>query len=153
MSNATFVIKVQSGQKGERGFTGLTPQLTVANTITGEPNTTANVTIAGTAENPALTFTIPIGRPFDIAAKYSSISDLTSNTNPIPSGYNPELFDLAIIQSNVEDEDNARLYLYDENPAPGKGGWTFISDLSGATGPRRNIRWKEVNNETTSILQ
>jgi hypothetical protein len=123
MPNTLLIkIKVDTGARGPRGLTGLTPQLSVANTITGAPNTNAGVTIAGAAENPALTFTIPIGRPFDIAAKYSSISDLTSNTNPIPSSYDPELFDLAIIQSNVEDENNARLYIYDENPTQGKGG-------------------------------
>ena len=119
MSNATFVIKVQSGQ---RGLTGLTPQLTLAATITGEPNTAANVTIAGTAENPELTFTIPRGAPLEIAATYASINDLVTNTNPSPSGYTPTLFDLAVIQSNTEDSDNARLYVYNENPTPGKGG-------------------------------
>lgn len=142
-------IKVESGQKGERGLTGLTPQLTVIDTITGAPNTNADVVISGTAENPELTFTIPQGRPFDIAARYQSINDLTTNTNPIPSGYTPEEFDLAIIQSNVEDEDNARLYIFDNNPTPGKGGWTFVSDLSGATGPLRELRFRP----GTSILE
>jgi hypothetical protein len=54
-------IKVESGQKGERGVIGLTPQLTVAQTNTGNPGTNAEVSIAGTAENPSLTFTIPRG--------------------------------------------------------------------------------------------
>jgi hypothetical protein len=114
MSNATFIIKVQSGQKGERGLIGLTPQLTVTNTITGAPNTNALVAISGTAENPGLTFTIPRGTPFEIAAEYPSVVDLTNGTNPIPVGYTPTLFDLAIITSTVEDPENARLYIYDE---------------------------------------
>jgi len=151
-NNLLMKIKVETGAQGPRGLTGLTPQLSVANTITGEPNTNANVTIAGTAENPALTFTIPIGRPFEIAAEYPTVSDLENNTNPVPSGYIPENFDLAIITSDqgVEDPDNAKLYIYDSGPI---GGWSFVSDLSGATGPRRNLRWKEVEGQTTSILQ
>ena len=123
MSNRLLMkIKVETGARGPIGLTGLTPQLFVENTITGAPNTNASVSIAGTAENPGLTFTIPRGTPFDIAAKYESIADLVSNINPNPVGYEPTLFDLAIIQSNVEDEDNARLYIFDDNPAPGKGG-------------------------------
>jgi hypothetical protein len=110
------------GPQGDTGPIGPTPQLTVVDTITGAPDTSASVVLSGTAENPGLTFTIPTGRPFDIAARYESISDLTTNTNPNPSGYVPEEFDLAIIQSNVEDEDNARLYIFDNNPTPGKGG-------------------------------
>lgn len=146
-------VKVESGARGPQGPIGVTPQLTVVDTITGAPNTSANVVLSGTAENPGLTFTIPRGTPFDIAAKYESIADLVSNINPNPEEYQPTLFDLAIIQSNVEDEDNARLYIFDDNDRVGKGGWTFISDLSGATGPRRNLRWKVVNGETTSILE
>jgi hypothetical protein len=117
-------VKIESGARGPKGDIGLTPQLNVINTITGAPDTPASVTIDSnsTAENPGLIFTIPTGRPFDIAARYNSVSDLISNTNPNPSGYEKELFDLAIIQSNVEDEDNARLYIYDENPTQGKGG-------------------------------
>lgn len=120
-------VDVDAGQVGPIGPIGLTPQLTVVDTITGAPNTNANVVISGTAANPGLTFTIPQGRPFTLAVKYGSIEDLVSNENPIlPAGvdppYVPTLFDLAIIQSNVEDEDNARLYIYDENPDPLKGG-------------------------------
>lgn len=115
-------VKVESGARGPKGDLGTTPQLTVIDTITGAPNTSANVVLSGTAENPELTFTIPQGRPFDVAVRYGSIDDLVSNINPNPGGYEPTLFDLAIIQSNVEDEDNARLYIYDENPTPGKGG-------------------------------
>jgi len=152
MSNATFIIKVQSGQKGERGLTGLTPQLTVVDTITGAPNTNANVSIAGTAENRELTFTIPQGRPFIVEVEYPTITDLENNTNPNPTVYTPNLFDLAIIVSDqgAEDPDNAKLYIFDNGPV---GGWSFVSDLSGATGPRRELRWKPDNGGTTSVLQ
>jgi hypothetical protein len=124
LNEALFKINIDAGQVGPTGPIGLTPQLFVENTITGAPDTPASVSIDpnSTAENPGLIFTIPTGRPFDIAARYNSVSDLISNTNPNPSGYNKELFDLAIIQSNVENEDNARLYIFDNNPTPGKGG-------------------------------
>jgi len=128
-------IKVESGQKGERGLIGPTPQLTVSQTITGAPNTNADVTISGTPENPALTFTIPQGRPFIVEVEYPTINDLENNTNSTPIGYTPTLFDLAIIVSNqgVEDPDNAKLYIFDNGPI---GGWSFVSDLSGAQGEK-----------------
>lgn len=133
-----LLISVKIQGSSIRGPIGLTPDLTVASTITGAPNTNASVSIAGTAENPSLTFTVPRGAPFDIAVKYNSFEDLVSNTDPNPEGYEPLLFDLAIIQSDVEDEDNAKLYIYDDNDRVGKGGWTFISDLSGAQGNTGN---------------
>lgn len=148
-----YKINISSGATGPKGDIGVTPNLTVDNTITGAPYTNANVSISGTAENPALTFTIPQGNPFVIAAEYPTITDLENNTNPTPSGYTPSNFDFAIITSatGVEDEDNAKLYIYDQGPI---GGWTFVSDLSGATGPRRELRWKpDGEGGITSTLQ
>lgn len=129
-----FNINIESGQVGPTGPIGITPQLTVVNTITGAPNTNADVVLSGTAENPQLTFTIPQGRPFIVEVEYPSITDLENNTNSNPSPYTPTLFDLAIIVSNqgAEDPDNAKLYIRDGGPI---GGWSFVSDLSGATGP------------------
>lgn len=135
-------VKVQSGA---RGPIGLTPELTIADTITGQAGTSANVSISGTA----LTFTIPQGNPFIIAAEYESVDDLSSNTPVvIPSDYSPELFDFVIINTgSVEDVENAQLYIYDgEGP---EGGFTFVSDLSGATGPTRELRFRP----GTSILE
>lgn len=147
-----FNINIEAGQVGPTGPIGITPQLTVVNTITGAPNTNADVVLSGTAENPQLTFTIPQGRPFIVEVEYPSITDLENNTNSNPSPYTPTLFDLAIIVSNqgAEDPDNAKLYIRDGGPI---GGWSFVSDLSGATGPRRELRWKPDNGGTTSILQ
>jgi hypothetical protein len=144
-----FKINVASGQTGPTGPIGLTPQLTVVDTITGAPNTDANVVLGGTAENPTLTFTIPQGRPFIVEVEYPTINDLENNTNPTPSSYEPNLFDLAIIVSDqgVEDLDNAKLFIRD-----GIGpfsGWSFVSDLSGATGPVREVRFRP----ETSILE
>jgi hypothetical protein len=112
--------------------------INVVETITGAPFTDADVTVDGTS----FTFTVPRGNPFYISVEYPSVDDLIAGTNSIPSDYVKELFDLAIITSNVEDQDNAKLYIYDEGPNEIGGGWSFISDLSGATGPMRPLRWK-----------
>lgn len=106
--------------------------ISVNSTTTGAPGTNASVSVTGTSFD----FTIPRGDPFEIAVEYPSIADLTANTNPTPSGYTPSNFDLAIITSNVEDADNAKLYIYNGSS------WDFVSDMSGATGPMRPIRWK-----------
>jgi hypothetical protein len=118
-NEALFKINVTAGQIGP---IGITPQLSVASTITGDPNTNASVTISGTAENPALSFVIPRGTPFDIAVEYPTVDDLVANTNSTPTSYTPTLFDLALIQSNVEDADNAKLYIFDGNQISGSGG-------------------------------
>lgn len=153
--SSTYEINVNSGATGPKGDTGATPQLTVDNTITGAPYTDANVTIGGPPENRALTFTIPQGNPFVIAAEYESVADLSlgQNANVTPSGYIPELFDFVIINTgSVENEENAQLYIYDGEGS--KGGFTFVSDLSGATGPRRELRWKpDGSGGVTSIIQ
>jgi hypothetical protein len=110
--------------------------ISVNSTITGEPGTEAAVTVDGTSFN----FVIPRGKPFIISAEYASVADLSSETpNVIPNNYIPELFDLVIINTgSVEDDENSQLYIYDgEGP---EGGFTFISDLSGATGPARAIQ-------------
>lgn len=148
-----FNINIAAGQAGPIGPTGLTPQITIDNTITGGPYTNAEVSISGTAENPALTFIIPQGNPFVIAVEYPTINDLENNTNSIPTSYVPSNFDFAIITSDqgVEDPDNAKLFIFDDGPF---GGWSFVSDLSGATGPRRELRWKpDGQGGLLSILQ
>jgi hypothetical protein len=86
--------------------------INVVETITGAPFTDADVTVDGTS----FTFTIPRGNPFYISVEYPSVNDLIAGTNAIPSNYVKELFDLAIITSNVEESDNAELYIYDEGP-------------------------------------
>lgn len=65
------------------------------------------------------------GDPFAIAKIYSSLSALTSDTNP--SGISAGQF-AVISTGNVNDEDNAKLYLWTGSA------WTFITDMSGAEG-------------------
>lgn len=110
--------------------------ITVNSTTTGAPGTDASVTVDGTAFD----FVIPRGEPFTIAAKYASVADLSSETPTVdPSDYEPSLFDLVMVDTgSVEDDENARLYIYD---GVGQyGGFTFVSDMSGATGPARDIQ-------------
>ena len=111
-------------------------EISVNSTTTGAPGTEASVTVDGNSFD----FVIPRGQPFTISAEYASVADLSSETpSVIPEGYEPELFDLVIINTaSVEDEENARLYIYDEEGPD--GGFTFISDLSGATGPVRGLQ-------------
>ena len=105
--------------------------ISVNSTTTGAPGTDAAVTVDGTSFD----FVIPRGEPFTIAAEYASVADLSSETPSVePSDYEPSLFDLVLIDTgSIEDEENARLYIYDGIGAD--GGFTFVSDLSGATGP------------------
>lgn len=112
--------------------------IAVDDTITVNYDEAASVEVTGTS----FTFRIPRGAPFVIAAEYASVADLSSETpTVIPSNYTPVLFDLVIINTgSVENEENAQLYIYDEQGS--FGGFTFVSDLSGATGPKRDIQWK-----------
>ena len=54
-----------TGQTGATGATGATPNISIGTVTTGEPGTSAAVTMSGTAENPVLNMTIPRGMPGD----------------------------------------------------------------------------------------
>ena len=64
------------------------------------------------------------GDPFEVAKTYSSIEEMNSSfsTDEISEGK------FVMIVSNVEDEDNAKLYV------KGTDSYTFVTDLSGAQG-------------------
>ena len=66
------------------------------------------------------------GDPFIIKKTYSSVSAMNDDFN------NMELNDYVMIASNVEQEDNAKLYV------KGEQSWIFITDFSGATGIQGN---------------
>jgi len=67
----------------------------------------------------------PAGQGFHIAIIYSSLAQLQADTSP--SGILDGQFAL-ISTSNVEDEDNAKLYLWNGSA------YSFVTDLSGAQG-------------------
>lgn len=64
------------------------------------------------------------GKPFTVAKTYASVSEMNLDFD------NPNLDegDFVMIASNVEDADNAKLYVKSENA------FTFITDLSGSQG-------------------
>lgn len=56
-------LKGDTGPQGLKGDTGITPNLQVGTVTTGNPGTSAEVTITGTPEEPVLNFKIPKGEP------------------------------------------------------------------------------------------
>lgn len=70
-------------------------------------------------------FGLPVGRPFQIKKTFASVSAMTSYT-----GTDIEAYDMVMITSDVEDPNNARLYMRNST----NSGWTYITDLSGAQG-------------------
>ena len=66
----------------------------------------------------------PAGTPFTIFKTYETIALMEADFANVPDG------SFVAIQSNVEDPDNAKLYLR------GSSAFTFITDMSGATGIR-----------------
>ena len=64
----------------------------------------------------------PAGAPFTIYRTYATIALMEADFANVPDG------SFVAIQSNVEDPDNAKLYLR------GNSEFTFITDMSGATG-------------------
>lgn len=64
----------------------------------------------------------PAGKDFSIYKTYPSISAMQADVNNVPEG------SFVMIASNVEDEDNSKLYVKSET------NFVYITDLSGATG-------------------
>ena len=64
------------------------------------------------------------GAPFSIKKVYSSVSEMNEDF----SNSQLNIYDFVIINSDVEDKDNAKLFM------KGESNFIFITDLSGATG-------------------
>lgn len=62
------------------------------------------------------------GKPFTIDVRYSSIAEMQADFSHRTKG------DYAMIQTSVEEPDNAKLYYRDDTE------WVFMGDFSGATG-------------------
>ena len=71
-----------------------------------------------------ITFGLVQGRPFSIKKQYASVAAMEADF----SGTDVLQNEFVIIVSTVEDPDNAKLYI------KGSSSWSFICDLSGATG-------------------
>ena len=127
------------GPKGDKGDTGtgiasITQGTSTTDPDTGVVTTTYNINLTnGNVGN----FTVVGGAKgakgdtglkgdkgdgFSIAQTYASISAMNADASNIDEG------EFVLIVSNVEDEDNAKLYV------KGESGFVFQADLSGATG-------------------
>ena len=70
-----------------------------------------------------ISFRLPPGDPFRIRKTFASIAEMEAY-----SGTDIDVGDFAMISSNVQDPDNAKLYLKTDN------GYVYITDLSGSQG-------------------
>lgn len=68
----------------------------------------------------------PKGEPFEVYKTFASVTDMEASTD-VPEGK------FVVITSDVDDEDNAKLYVKGEN------GFTYITDLSGAKGIKGDV--------------
>lgn len=123
--------------RGENGNDGIPATISIGDVTTGNSGTNASVTNTGTASAAVFNFVIPAGKkgekgekgekgdPFTIAKTFSSVEEMNSGfaTDEVLQGSF-----VVIDTGNVEDEDNAKLYI------KGESSYDFITDLSGAQG-------------------
>lgn len=124
-------------EDGSQGAEGTAASITIGETTTGEPGTNAQVTNSGSETAVVLNFTIPkgeqgaqgiqgpkgdTGEGFSIYKTYPSVNDMNEDAGNVEEGK------FVLIASDVEDEDNAKLYV------KGSDAFTFLTDLSGAQG-------------------
>ena len=83
-----------------------------------------SATISDVSGHKHIEFGLVPGQPFVIRKSFASVAAMNAYT-----GTDVKVYDFVIIASTVEDPDNAKLYMKNN-----VGGWTFITDLSGATG-------------------
>jgi len=88
-----------------------------------EPYGTPTVTITNVDGHKHITFGLVPGNPFVIRRIFSSVAEMEAYT-----GTDVKLYDFVMINSTVQDPDNAKLYMKIAT------GWSFITDLSGAQG-------------------
>lgn len=113
-------------QKAENG--DFSARITTVSAVTGGAGTQASVQNIGTEQEANFIFTIPkgdTGEPFQLKKTYSSIEEMNDSfaTDEVLEGQF-----VAIDTGNVNDEDNAKLFV------KGKTSYTYITDLSGADG-------------------
>lgn len=107
------VVEVLDGEKGEKGDTGEQGPQGIQG-VQGEQGIQG---IQG-EQGPVG----PQGEPFTIAKTYSSIEEMQNDFD------NMQVGDYVMIASNVDDENNAKLYVKTDTA------WVFITDFSGAQG-------------------
>lgn len=96
----------------------------VINTVGSDEQ--ANASITGVYGEQKLNLDIPVGKPYRLVKSYPSIADMIVDYD---SSTDVALYEFVIIDTgDVEDEDNAKMYM------KGEIGWVFIADLSGSAG-------------------
>lgn len=118
--------------KGDTGETGAVPDITVGTVTTGEAGSNVSVTRrSGSPDTaPVFDFTIPkgdkgdTGDAFHIVKTYASISAMNADY----SGTDVHIGEYVMIVSNVEDPDNAKVYI------KGSQAYSFVVDMSGSAG-------------------
>lgn len=133
------VVEILDGEKGDtgdQGPVGLTPNIQIGTVTSGE---TPNVTRTGTNENPVLNFILvkgdkgdtgpigPQGNPFQVKKTYATVQAMINDYD------NMEINDYVMISGNVEQEDNAKLFVKTEVEDPVYR-WQYLADFSGASG-------------------
>lgn len=114
----------QKAVKGE-----FSARITEVSAVTGESGTQATVQNIGTEQNANFVFTVPkgdTGEPFRIKKTYPSIDKMNIGFYTDDDVLEGQF--VAIDTGNVNDEDNAKLFM------KGKTGYSFVTDLSGADG-------------------
>lgn len=143
-----FGVKGDKGDQGDKGDTGSAATVSVGSVTTSAAGGNAAVTNSGTSTAAVFNFTLPRGAqgpqgekgdPFTVKKTYASISAMNADF----SGSDTSEGDFVMITSNVEDEDNAKLYV------KGASSWTFITDLSGTQGMKGDAATIEVGTVTT----
>ena len=145
-NEAVFDFVIPKGEKGDKGdqgeqgpvgadgapgADGADATIEIGDVTTVDSTEQAVVENVGTATAAILNFSIPKGEkgdkgdPFTIKKTYASVSAMNDDFS---NGEVPEGSFVMIDTGNVEDEDNAKLYV------KGAESFTFITDLSGATG-------------------
>lgn len=114
-------------QRAENG--NFSAKITEVSAVTGEAGTQATVQNIGTEQNANFVFIIPKGdpgEPFRVKKTYPSIDAMNLGFYTDDDVLEGQF--VAIDTGNVNDEDNAKLFM------KGKTGYTFVTDLSGADG-------------------
>ena len=115
----------------------------IGKVVTSPPESEAMVVNVGTDNDPIFDFYIPEGKGFIIDITYSSVEDM--NAGFATDGV--RLYGFAIIDTgNVEDEDNAKLYIKTETA------YKYLTDLSGAQGIQGKAATIEIDG-TVDVLE
>ena len=144
-----FGVKGDKGDVGGVGDTGDAATISVGTVTTSAPGSNATVTNSGTVHAAVFDFTLPRGvqgpqgekgDPFTVKKTYPSVAAMEADF----SGTDTVEGDFVMITSNVEDEDNAKLYV------KGATAWTYVTDLSGSQGMKGDAATITVGTVTTS---